>query len=539
MIEAKHRLEPTIEAAKVVRPFRPASKAMCLLPQRPSEPILTQAKPIASPFETSLSTHSELPMHQSTEWQLRYPPGGSTHPSYPWPTADSRLLFHTHYVPLNNGLPDVSHAPILTLPQGWRQACWSGLHPVVFDPYQQAFKLTPVGPLPLTCEEVQQGGLQQYVPGGNLHPEYGLLPVLSSFSDGSDTEVFNFEGVNWKLPWALTDGNLELGTAAEIPFLSTSVGPSTAYPSAFAFTKTSHYIEGRDCPDDVIDLEDAWRWLQDWDPNSVVTFQSTPGKSWRGSGIPLSGRTTKQPIASLMMLTMRDKGPSVEQYLVKQTRREFCPLKSVATPVYVDITLLKDVQFTIVELLTYFPFHYQWRGATNRLIKSGMTASDIANFVNMVRQLPARSLCIAGTVNSHIRGHVTSSTDSTTCYTAEHWQDNVSGMTDYPLLGLAVGLKDLPSGTDAGPLTSVIKWCRSHQRYTTMLSEVPNLLQEAGISALINTENSRYTDGEAFARHNEAVKRDRMRVLKEIRDLKEEKEIAAANQRISKKRKMQ
>ena len=72
---------------------------------------------------------------------------------------------------------------------------------MVFDPYQQLFKLTPIGPLPLTCEELQQGGLHDYAPGGKLHPEAGLLPTLLSFSDGSDADVFNFDGVNWTLPW--------------------------------------------------------------------------------------------------------------------------------------------------------------------------------------------------------------------------------------------------------------------------------------------------------------------------------------------------
>lgn len=98
-----------------------------------------------------------------------------------------------------NGLPDVSCASTLVLPSGWHHTSWSGLYPVVFDPFQQAFKLTPIGPLPLTCEELHQGGLHSYVPGGSLHQEYGMLPAISSLSDGSDFEVCNFDGVDWIL----------------------------------------------------------------------------------------------------------------------------------------------------------------------------------------------------------------------------------------------------------------------------------------------------------------------------------------------------
>lgn len=528
--------------------MKSVSKAPHLLPRRSPEPVLTRADPIVTPFEIALSDSIDLPMHHSTDWQLRYPPGGSTHPSYPWPTADPRLLFHTHYIPLNNGLPDVAHAPKLALPPGWRQTCWSGLHPIVFDPHQQMFKLTPVGPLPLTSEEVQQGGLQEYVPGGKLHPEYGLLPILSAWGDGSDYEVFNFEGVDWTLPWAQIEGGLELDTATENSCLGTSVTTVTGSPSAFMIPKISHYIEGRDCPNDVIDLDDAWRWLRDWTPGSTALFETAPGKSWRGSGIPLSGRMIKQPIASLMALSLTDKDPSVDHYLVKQTRSDFCPLKSVATPAHVNIALLKDVKFTIFELLAYFPSHYQWRGAANRLVQSGMSAGDIANFVNMVRQLPVGSLCIAGTVHGYLhwdrnedgkKVRVDASTDPTACYTAEQWTSTVWETTDYPLLGLAVGLKDLPSGADAGPLTSVINWCRSNKRYTAMLSEVPSLLEEAGIDSLIALGESTQPDKDAITRHIEAIKKDRLRVLKEIRDSKEEKEFAAANEKSSKRRKVQ
>ncbi|KAH6629376.1 hypothetical protein C7974DRAFT_394345 [Boeremia exigua] len=535
------KLDQTTKSMKTPKPTKPSkpSKSVkqngSVLSPIASPPNLTQAEISDSPFEVPLSTSGELPIHLSTQWQLQYPPGGSTHPCYPWPTADPRLTFHAHHVPLNNGLPDVSYVPTLVLPVGWRRACWSGLYPVVFDPYQQAFKLTPIGPLPLTSEEVNQGGLQDYIPGGKAHPEFGLLPMLSILSDGSDSEVFNFEGVDWKLPWAQVEGDFTF----EIVTTSPVDVPSTTPPP------TPYYIEQRDNPDDVIDLEDAWRWLEEWDPSSTSVFKATPGKSWQGSGIPLTSRSIKQPIASLMSMTMADKDPEAEHYLVKQVRRDFCPLKSVATPVHVDITLLKGVEFTIVELLTYFPSHYQWRGATRRLVRAGLSSADVANFVNMTRSLPAGSLCVAGTVNGYLswdrdddgnRIRLELSADTATCYTAEHWSNIVWELADYPLLGLAVGLKDLPSGADAGPLTSLIQWCREQKRHKSMLSDVPTLLKEANIEPCLESGNGTDPDESVLARYSTALKKDRLRVLKDIRVLKEIKETEALREKRPKKR---
>ena len=512
----------SITSTKVVKS---PIKALSPVLQQPTQHILSQAEPTASPFEIAISSSSELPALHTVQWQLMYPPGGSTHAAYPWPLPDPRLVFEPHHVPLSNGLPNVSYAPALVLPTGWRQASWSGLLPIVFDPYQQAFKLTPVGPLSLTCEEVHQGGLQDYVPGGKLHPEYGMLPFLSALSDGSDAEIYNFEGVDWKLPWARIEGGLEVeSTTPNASFESDDIQPAAL--DAFATRIVPHYFEARDCPDGVIDLEDAWRWLYEWDPKSSTAFQSTPGKTWKGSGILLTARTTKQPIASLMALSMAGKNPDVGNYLAKQVRREFCPLRSMATPVHIDITLLQDVEFTIVELLSYFPFHYQWRGAANRLARSGMGSSDIANLVNMVRHLPAGSLCIPGTVNGYLcwdrdedgnRIRTETSANDATCYTAEQWSNVTVEKMDYPLLALAVGLKELPSGVDAGPLTALIHWCRDDGKHTAMLSDTPRLLQEASIVPLIDSGTGTDPDKEVLARHAEAMKIDRKRVIQETK----------------------
>ncbi|KAF2623235.1 hypothetical protein BU25DRAFT_442669 [Macroventuria anomochaeta] len=492
----------------------------------------TQPEPTTTPFEVAITSNGELPALHSTEWQLRYPPGGSTHPSYPWPSADPRLVFHAHFVPLNNGLPSAKHMTNLALPMGWRHTSWSGLYPVVFDPHQQVFKLTPIGALPLTSEELHQGGLQDYAPCGKLHPEFGLLPLLSAFSDGSNGDVFNFEGVSWKLPWAQIEGLPEdRSHATSLDTTAVIIPEASAIP---VIQLPPRYIEARDCPDDVFDLQDGWWWLLEMEQVPPVTFTPTPGRKWRGTGVQRTPRKIKQPIAALMAITMAEsEEDNAERYLGNQNTREFCPFKSVATPVHINITLLQDVEFTLVELLSYFPLHYQWRKAGDRMARAGMSATDISNFVNMTRCLPGASVCSHGSVDHHVFRKIadkantkaTHSSGEIMSYTAEHWTYTVWEMTDYPLLALTHGLVELPSGVDAGPLTAIIKWVRKKGRYRTMLSEAPVLMRDANIESRIDSGTGFDPDKEVLARHIEAIRKDSLRVIRKTKELDTAKEM--------------
>jgi hypothetical protein len=516
--DQKRTVEPT-------KPTKPAKKALQTL-RDIEKPLLSFIKPNVSPFEVANSSSDELPAVLSTEWQLKYPPGGSTHPSYPWPSADSRLMFQSHHIPVLNGLPNISHLSALILPTGWRHISWSGLNPVVFDPHHQAFKLTQVGPLPLTSEELHQGGLHNYVPGGKSHPEAGLLPLLSALSDGSDTDIFNFDGVDWALPWAQIEGlpldSSYLANTTEKVLITRDQSANSN------LQKPTLYVEARDCPDDVFDLKDGWRWLSNKEMSPNVTFSPTPGRRWRGLGVQRTSRKVKQPIAALMAIAIAEKeGENPERYLGNQRLREFCVFKSIATPVYINITLLQDVEFTLVELLWFFPNHYQWRKAGDRLIRSGFSASNIANFINMSRHLSGTSICNNSTVHGHLlrsqeeEGAATEKTRTNhhmmSC-TAEDWTYSASETTDYPLLALAHGLLELPCGPDAGPLTAIIKWCRDNNRYRAMLSDVPALLKEANIEPLIEPGESSEPDQEVLSRHTEAIRKDRQRVLQEKRE---------------------
>lgn len=507
--------------------------------------VISQAEPAVSPFEVSPTDGGELLTPLSTEWQLMYPPGGSTHPSYPWPPADARLIFHTHSVPLRNGVPDVALLSKLSLPKGWRQVTWCGLHPVVFDPSQQVFKLTPVGPLPLTCEELHQGGLHDYAPGGKSHPEAGLLPTLLSFSDGSDADVFNFDGVNWTLPW--TDWGDSKVTSSSNDTKHEPVDPIEA--ALLTLETPPHYLETRDCPNGIIDIEEGWRWMCEREEMPGLVFTPTPGKTWANTGVYLTSRKGKAPIASLMANAMAEsEEDNKERYLVKQDAREFDAFKSVATPVYVNIALLQDVEFTIVELLSYFPLHYQWRKAGDRLARSKMSAGDIADYINMSRHLPGASICIKSTVYSHVfynklddgsRVKASLPVTEAPCFTAKDWTYSAWETTDYPLLALAYGLVELPSGPDAGPLTLLIRWCRENKHYKALLSDVPDLLTMAGIDNSVGAGNIEDPDQETLLRHAEAVKKDRKRVLKELKVLKEREDDGPQEKRTSKKRRLE
>jgi hypothetical protein len=492
------------------------------------------------------------PAYLTLDWQLQYPSGGSTHPSYPYPQMDPRLFFDPGMVPGVNGLPCISAISALILPMGWRHVTWSGFLPIAFDPYHQAFKLTPIGPLPLTCEEVQQGGLAKYVPGGEAHPEAGLLPDLAAYCDGSD-EVYNFDDVDWVLPWPKGE------SFDGFPYAGANVASSDLYstttdaksPSSAGFGSKSHYIEARDCPDSIVDIDDAWRWLAEKCQDTFSKFEATPGKSWKGTGIHKTSKRLKQPIASLLVSalaeTLASPGDTIARFLLNQNGREFCPFRSVATPVHVNIALLGDTEFTLKELLCFFPSHYSWRKGGDRLVRAGLSAGDMANMINMTRQLSGDAARKIGTVAHVITYETDKSNDRTRIrivrdeeelvgvqnYTAQGWTYDAWELVDYPVLGLAHGLVTLPEGPDAGPLTALIKYCQAQGRHDVMLSDVYAKLEEAGISSLIEPGEHGCPDKEVSARHHELLKEDRKRVLKVER---EKKRAAEMEQGVKRKR---
>jgi hypothetical protein len=526
---------PCAEISTVDRkPVAPVSK---LIEQAvvTKDPELEKVLPPESSFNDEAVEHIQAdlnPTPLSLEWQLQYPPGGSTHPSYAYPQMDPRLLFDVALIPVVDGLPTVLQVPPLVLPFGWRHISWSGFLPIAFDPYHQAFKLTPIGPLPLTCEEVQQGGLAKFVPGGECHPEAGLLPDVSALSDGSD-EVFNFDNLDWVLPWPKSE-NFDSSTVEGVAQSSLEVRPPTSATAAMSSSLemiSTHYKEALDCPDDIIDIEDAWRWLAERSQNAITAFSPSPGKSWKGTGIYQTAKKIKQPIPSLLASALAETNASpgnfIAKYLIKQNGREFCAFRSVSTPVHINIALLGDTEFTLKELLCYFPLHYVWRKAGDRLLRAGMTGSSIANMINMTRQLSGGPSCKSGTVNAaltyeagtdengmKVRIVRDNQKDEAETYTAEGWVYEAWELADYPLLGLAHGLVKMPEGVDAGPITHLINWCKAQGKHKVMLSNVPTMLHEAGIISLVEPGAEGALDKEVLPRYTKLLLEDRNRVLR-------------------------
>ncbi|KAH7385314.1 hypothetical protein DE146DRAFT_197651 [Phaeosphaeria sp. MPI-PUGE-AT-0046c] len=513
-----------------------------------STKVLDQASPPqnVAPSQSSFTAEAVVPLPSDAcpapltlDWSLQYPPGGSTHPSYAYPMMDPRLFFDPKVVPIVDGLPSVFKVPTLTLPMGWKHVSWSGFLPIAFDPNHQGFKLTPIGPLPLTCEEVQQGGLAKYVPGGAEHPEAGLLPDITLFSDGSD-EVYNFEDIDWTLPWP-----------KEEMFERTHLHDRALSPSAFitsaqvviAPPPPPFYDESRDCPDNVVDIRDAWRWLEEKELHPDAPFVPTPDKSWKNTGIYRTSTKTKSPIASLMGLVIADtiESPNnfLATYMVNQNGRTFCPYRSVATPVYANIKLLKDVELTLVELLSYFPGHYAWRKGADRLVRAGFTGSDIANFINWSRGLEGDAVKNSGSVKDSLaweydpisrkRFRIERDTETAIVYSAEDWQYEVWDLIEYPLLGLTHGLKHMPEGPNAGPLTALIKHCREQNAYQTLLSDVPSMLTEQGLSTLIESFEGGDPDKEVIQRYQDVLKADRKRVLISLKETGQQKRATEKN----------
>ncbi|KAI4919206.1 hypothetical protein J4E85_009463 [Alternaria conjuncta] len=533
------------------KPSSPKAARKVLSPVVASETV-PQSELSLEPIKADPLPFEGLPTVHSLSWQLQYPPGGSTHPCYPYPSLDPRLLFHQAFVPIIGGLPDFTLVQKLVLPMGWKHVSWSGLLPIAFDPYRQAFKLTPVGPMPLTCEESHQQGLHKYVPGGELHPEYGLVPEMLKLSDGSDTDVFNFDSVDWVLPWKgqidfhapSNATNEQLGSYE----ITSPVGSDT-----FAPVVTYSWSEARDCPDKVFDICDAWRWLSSKEANPEVDFIPTPDMNWRGTGAMRSQRRLKSPIPELMMLAMQsDPTTSESKHVVllqnqdrgAKGKNQFCAFKSVATSVMVDMALLGDTEFTTMELLSYFPQHYYWGHAAERLTRAGVTGTLIRDFLIMTRGLQGDEIMMANSIAQAAKvakkrdcvkveemdideagkdtpsptpAPVIDSTvvDLTSSYTAEGWIYDVWEKIDYPLLALTHGLQSLPTGVDAGPLTALILWCREKGRYKAMLSEVPALLKEANIEPLIEPGENGCPDKEVAGRHAGALKKDRLRVVRD------------------------
>jgi hypothetical protein len=233
----------------------------------------------------------------------------------------------------------------------------------------------------------------------------------------------------------------------------------------------------------------------------------------------------KHPIAELLMRALNEQNAGPSTPLWNQDSKAFSQVGSVAPPstVAVNLCLGSMVEITLIECMAYFPNIFTERPLLVRSVRAGLNCGSIANMVNMVRQLSGMDAFTHSRIATLLRrvkgGPVMEDNVKnveTTDFTAREWLKHKVGKTglDYPLVALEHGLLGLPQGDDAGPLTQLIQLCKTHGKYRVMLSEVPDLLQQAGIASIIQKPvNGDCPDRAAVARHRYSVEQDRARVL--------------------------
>lgn len=187
-------------------------------------------------------------------------------------------------------------------------------------------------------------------------------------------------------------------------------------------------------------------------------------------------------------------------------------LWSQATPPVVDIQLLDGIELSAEELLTFFPNHYLWLDFLHRLDEAGWTQSEIADFVNIARELRAPQLMLAKFIKYPLklaRKFFHKSVNGVTrCprnrlvtdFTAQHWRQPTTHLTDnerhnlidYPVWELSRGvhISRFPSGPEARILTFVIHEVRENNKRKLLLSQVVAYARDHGIGRNLSPINA-------------------------------------------------
>jgi hypothetical protein len=96
--------------------------------------------------------------------------------------------------------------------------------------------------------------------------------------------------------------------------------------------------------------------------------------------------------------------------------------------------------------------------------------------------------------------------------TSKSKRPGLAEITDYPLLGLKWGVCVAPQIEDKGPITLVMEYCEQKAKHDTkylmyMLSDVPRLMEEAGISPeIVWPAGGKHPDTDFHERHKVAMK---------------------------------
>jgi hypothetical protein len=171
-------------------------------------------------------------------------------------------------------------------------------------------------------------------------------------------------------------------------------------------------------------------------------------------------------------------------------------LYSHSPPSSVEIRLMGNVVVTSVELMSFFPVHYDWTDYLRRMYHGGWSWQRIAEFIMNVRDeggsetenlrsnMAKRAARVMGDeLKNGTRTPVTN-------FTCAGWVPSEGEVTEYFVVDLAAGIQrdDFPTGVDRGPLTRTIEYLLDHPEQKISqglkLSQLAHFVQQKGFEDL-------------------------------------------------------
>ncbi|KAF7447443.1 hypothetical protein PtrM4_122250 [Pyrenophora tritici-repentis] len=173
----------------------------------------------------------------------------------------------------------------------------------------------------------------------------------------------------------------------------------------------------------------------------------------------------------------------------------FCPIDSVATPAYFDISTL-TIPLTACELLTFFPCHIWISELQNRFSRNQIKGTFQAIFIDYQRDLTIPHVITPQQVRSLIKTAARAcppNSKSCSTYTVDKYRFTlppripekcgVEIKIPYTLIHCADGVNPakFPKGSDAGPFTRALIHARTRNQ-DIMLNELDGYIARWGIS---------------------------------------------------------
>ena len=180
-----------------------------------------------------------------------------------------------------------------------------------------------------------------------------------------------------------------------------------------------------------------------------------------------------------------------------QSADTFDPIHDILPPENIDIRKLGDIEISAEELLTFFPNHLKWHDAIYRLAQNNWSCLDMANYINVARDLSAINGKRSNTILKWLQAadktilglaH-TGSKDrkpwKTTCFSAGSWipyqQIRSPGLIDYFLVDLADGVMRWPEGEGARLLSRAVWHAVVRGHRDVRLSQVKEYARAHGL----------------------------------------------------------